>query len=58
MLELWQADANGKYNHPPTRSRKLPTPTSTASPPRTDDEGLCIFETVKPEGEDKLRTST
>jgi protocatechuate 3,4-dioxygenase, alpha subunit len=42
MIELWQADANGIYNNP-------------ADPAFTgfgrlasDEEGLCVFETVKP----------
>jgi protocatechuate 3,4-dioxygenase alpha subunit len=49
MLELWQADAGGKYNHP------ADTQPGEADPVfhgfgrlATDAAGLCIFETVKP----------
>ena len=49
MVELWQADAGGKYNHP------VDTQPGAADPSfhgfgrlATDDAGLCIFETVKP----------
>lgn len=49
MIELWQADAGGKYNHP------ADTQPGAADPSfhgfgrlATDDAGLCIFETVKP----------
>jgi protocatechuate 3,4-dioxygenase, alpha subunit len=49
MIELWQADAGGKYNHP------VDTQPKTADPAfrgfgrlATNDQGLCVFETVKP----------
>ena len=49
MIELWQADAAGKYNHPDD-------PQSTAADPDcsgfgrlgTDRDGICVFETIKP----------
>jgi protocatechuate 3,4-dioxygenase alpha subunit len=49
MLEIWQADSNGKYNH-----RDDPQP---ASPPEgwigfgrlaTGEDGCCVLETMKP----------
>ncbi len=49
MIELWQADAGGKYNHPADRQAKTPDPNFRGfGRLATDDEGLCIFETVKP----------
>ncbi len=49
MIELWQADAAGKYNHPADIQEK------TADPGfhgfgrlATDKQGLCVFATVKP----------
>ena len=51
LLEMWQADANGKYNHPDDPQ------VATADPAchgfgriGTDEEGTCQFETVKPGG--------
>ena len=49
MIELWQANAAGKYNHPDD-------PQSTAADPDcsgfgrlgTDRDGICVFETIKP----------
>ena len=49
MLELWQADANGKYNHPADTQPKTADPNFHGfGRLATDDEGLCIFQTVKP----------
>lgn len=49
MIELWQADAAGKYNHPADSQDKLPDPAFTGfGRLATDDQGLCVFETVKP----------
>jgi protocatechuate 3,4-dioxygenase alpha subunit len=49
MIELWQANAAGKYNHPED-------PQPTAADPDcsgfgrlgTDRDGVCVFETIKP----------
>lgn len=49
MIELWQANAAGKYHHPDD-------PQSTAADPDcsgfgrlgTDRDGVCVFETIKP----------
>ncbi len=49
MLETWQADSNGNYNHPDD-------PKSKEIEPRwigfgrlgTDEDGRCVLETIKP----------
>jgi protocatechuate 3,4-dioxygenase, alpha subunit len=49
MIEIWQADAEGKYNHPDD-------PQQTGCDPEcrgfgrmgTGEDGSCVFETVKP----------
>jgi protocatechuate 3,4-dioxygenase alpha subunit len=49
MIELWQADANGKYNHPADRQPGAVDPAFHGfGRLATDNAGLCIFETVKP----------
>jgi protocatechuate 3,4-dioxygenase, alpha subunit len=49
MIELWQADAGGKYDHPADTQEKTPDPDFRGfGRLATDDEGLCVFETVKP----------
>jgi protocatechuate 3,4-dioxygenase, alpha subunit len=49
MIELWQADAGGKYNHPADTQKKTADPAFQGfGRLATDDQGLCIFETVKP----------
>lgn len=49
MIELWQADSGGKYNHPADPQPKAPDPHFKGfGRLATDEEGLCIFETVKP----------
>jgi protocatechuate 3,4-dioxygenase alpha subunit len=49
MIELWQADAGGKYNHPADTQAKTPDPAFHGfGRLATDDQGLCVFETVKP----------
>jgi protocatechuate 3,4-dioxygenase alpha subunit len=49
MLELWQADAAGIYNHPddPRRGQADPAVLGFGRLP-TNDDGVCEFETVKP----------
>ncbi|XXV25404.1 protocatechuate 3,4-dioxygenase subunit alpha [Sorangium sp. So ce1389] len=49
LIEVWQADANGKYPHPADRQDKRPTPgfRGYARVP-TDDAGAFRFRTVKP----------
>jgi len=49
MIEIWQADANGRYAHP------LDSRSGGADPNfhgfgrlETDENGVCVFQTVKP----------
>jgi protocatechuate 3,4-dioxygenase, alpha subunit len=49
MIELWQADAQGKYAHPEDTKRATPDPNfSGFGRMETQPGGCCIFETVKP----------
>jgi protocatechuate 3,4-dioxygenase alpha subunit len=49
MIELWQADASGKYNHPADTQDKTADPAFHGfGRLATDDQGLCVFETVRP----------
>jgi protocatechuate 3,4-dioxygenase alpha subunit len=49
MVELWQADANGKYNHPDDPQHKNPDPAFRGyGRLPSDKDGRMIFETVRP----------
>jgi protocatechuate 3,4-dioxygenase, alpha subunit len=49
MIELWQADANGKYNHPDDPRQKTPDPAFRGFGRQpTDQNGAVAFETVRP----------
>jgi protocatechuate 3,4-dioxygenase alpha subunit len=49
MLELWQANADGKYQHPEDRQEKPVDPHCKGfGRLGTDPDGYCVFETVKP----------
>jgi protocatechuate 3,4-dioxygenase, alpha subunit len=49
MIELWQADANGKYNHPDDPQEKTPDPAFRGFGRQpTDKNGSVAFETVRP----------
>ncbi len=49
MIEIWQADANGKYNHPDDRQDKTVDPAFLGfGRMGTADDGNCSFETIKP----------
>ena len=49
MIELWQADANGKYNHPEDPRAKAVDPAFRGfGRLPTDEHGACAFETIKP----------
>jgi protocatechuate 3,4-dioxygenase alpha subunit len=49
MVELWQADGEGHYNHPADAQQKSADPAFKGfGRLATDDEGLCVFDTVKP----------
>jgi protocatechuate 3,4-dioxygenase alpha subunit len=49
MLELWQADSNGKYNHPDDPQEKIPDPAFRGyGRLPTDKNGSAVFEIVRP----------
>jgi protocatechuate 3,4-dioxygenase alpha subunit len=49
MVEIWQADAQGKYNHPDDHQETLPDPACRGfGRLGTDESGSCRFETIKP----------
>jgi len=49
MIEIWQADAGGKYDHPDDSQEKAPDPAFLGfGRLATNDAGVCVFETVKP----------
>jgi protocatechuate 3,4-dioxygenase alpha subunit len=49
MIEIWQADADGKYNHPDDPQHGTADPACTGfGRMGTDEDGLCEFETIKP----------
>jgi len=49
MIEIWQADAEGKYNHSDDPRGKTSDPHCTGfGRLGTDQNGTCIFETIKP----------
>jgi protocatechuate 3,4-dioxygenase alpha subunit len=49
MIELWQADSQGRYQHPvDPRSADADKNFSGFGRLETDANGVCVFETVKP----------
>jgi protocatechuate 3,4-dioxygenase, alpha subunit len=49
LIELWQADSNGKYNHPDDPQDKTPDPAFRGyGRLPTDKNGALAFETVRP----------
>ena len=49
MIELWQSDANGKYDHPDDTQAAVPDPNFCGfGRLETDENGTCVFETIKP----------
>ncbi len=49
MIELWQANANGKYNHPEDMQDKELDPNFCGfGRLASDKSGVCAFETIKP----------
>ena len=49
MIELWQADANGKYDHPEDPQGKVPDPAFVGyGRLPSDKDGKLLFETVRP----------
>jgi protocatechuate 3,4-dioxygenase, alpha subunit len=49
MIEIWQANADGKYRHPEDVQEKLDDPACRGfGRLATDGNGMCVFETVIP----------
>jgi protocatechuate 3,4-dioxygenase alpha subunit len=49
MIELWQADTSGKYDHPADTQDHKPDPAFRGfGRLATDAEGVCIFDTIYP----------
>jgi protocatechuate 3,4-dioxygenase alpha subunit len=49
MIELWQANTQGKYNHPDDAQPKAADPQCSGfGRLGTDRDGVCVFETIKP----------
>lgn len=49
MLEIWQANAEGRYNHPEDSQRKALDPAFNGfGRLASDANGMCVFETIKP----------
>jgi protocatechuate 3,4-dioxygenase alpha subunit len=49
MLEIWQADASGKYDHPEDPQEQAPDPAFCGfGRLATNNDGCCTFETVRP----------
>jgi protocatechuate 3,4-dioxygenase alpha subunit len=49
MIEIWQADASGKYDHPEDRQPLDPDPAFRGfGRLATDADGCCVFDTVRP----------
>jgi protocatechuate 3,4-dioxygenase alpha subunit len=49
MVELWQANAAGKYNHPEDTQGNATDPQCCGfGRLETSNDGICTFETVKP----------
>jgi len=49
MIEIWQADGAGKYNHPEDPQALEPDPAFRGfGRLATDSDGYCMFETVRP----------
>ncbi len=48
MIELWQADAGGNYNHPDDTDKAADPAFRGFGRLATNPEGACVFETVRP----------
>jgi protocatechuate 3,4-dioxygenase, alpha subunit len=49
LIEIWQANADGKYNHPDDRQAKAADSAFRGFGRQiTDENGACEFETIKP----------
>jgi protocatechuate 3,4-dioxygenase, alpha subunit len=49
MIEIWQADASGKYDHPADPRDHVPDPAFCGfGRLATDADGVCVFDTIFP----------
>jgi protocatechuate 3,4-dioxygenase alpha subunit len=49
VIEIWQADADGKYNHPDDMQKKTVDPGWVGfGRMATEEDGSCEFETIRP----------
>jgi len=49
MIEVWQADSEGRFNHPAdSRSGGVDPSCGVFGRLATDEDGVCVFDTVKP----------
>lgn len=49
MIEIWQADSEGRFNHPADRRPGHADPACRGfGRLATDEQGCCVFDTVKP----------
>lgn len=49
MIELWQADAAGRYDHPADTQERAPDPAFRGfGRLATGDDGCCLFDTIYP----------
>ena len=49
IIELWQADGSGKYEHPEDKQQRAPDATFCGfGRMGTDHTGACVFETIRP----------
>jgi protocatechuate 3,4-dioxygenase alpha subunit len=49
MIEIWQANADGKYNHPADKQAKPIDPAFLGfGRVSSNSEGVCVLETIKP----------
>ena len=49
MIEIWQADADGRYNHPAdSRAQGRDPACNGFGRLATDAGGICVFDTIKP----------
>jgi len=49
LIEIWQANADGRYNHPDDTQDKPVDPDFLGfGRQATDENGICVFETIRP----------
>jgi protocatechuate 3,4-dioxygenase, alpha subunit len=50
MIEVWQADSDGRYRHPEIGTQPLPPASFGFGRAATNEGGYCDFETIRPGG--------